>query len=271
MPNRKILFLDIDGTLLTADRELTEENRLAMEKARKMGHKLVICTGRPLFGALNIAERYHLADPGFFLICYNGGQIYDCASKKSIFKKSLDLADVRLIFKEADRLGLHLQSYSDKELLIRELDEESKSYLYYVQCAYRIVPELPDGVTDPPGKVLSISLDHPEKLEELRQSADEKTGGRVSSFYSHPSYLEFVPKGISKGSAVRMLCEHLGISLENSLAAGDMENDLSMIEAAGIGCAMANASPQVKAAADYVTVRDCNNSGVAEIIERFML
>ena len=271
MPNRKILFLDIDDTLLTTDKELTEENRRAMEKALEAGHKLVICTGRPHFGAWYIAERYHLADPGFFLISYNGGQIYDCSLQKSIFRKSLDPADVKLLFEIADRLGLHLQSYSDKELLIRELNKESESYLFHVKCDYRIVPELPEGVSVPPGKVLSISLDHPEKLDEFRRCADELVGDRISSFYSHPTYLEFVPKGISKGFAVRFLCEHLGIPIQNSIAAGDMENDISMIETAGVGCAMANASPQVKAVADYVTVKDCNNSGVAEIINRFML
>jgi hypothetical protein len=79
-----------------------------------------------------------------------------------------------------------------------------------------------------------------------------------------------VRKGTSKGAAVHWLCNYLDIPIENSVAAGDSENDISMIEAAGTGCAMQNATEACKNAADYITKLDCNHSGVAEIIEKFL-
>ena len=83
--------------------------------------------------------------------------------------------------------------------------------------------------------------------------------------------LECVKEGISKGDAVRRLCRHLNLPVTSSIAAGDSENDISMLKAAHIGCAVANATDECKAAADYVTERSCEESGVAEIIRKFML
>ena len=84
-------------------------------------------------------------------------------------------------------------------------------------------------------------------------------------------YFEIVPKGLNKGNAVRNMCRMLGIDLADTIAAGDEENDLTMIEAAGVGVAMANGIPAAKALADYVTTRDNNHDGIAEVVEKFML
>ena len=108
-------------------------------------------------------------------------------------------------------------------------------------------------------------------LEEFRAAALSRVGDRIRLFTSNPWYMECAPKGISKGEAVLRLCAHTGIPVERSVSAGDSENDLEMIAAAGIGCAMANATEGCRAAADYVTEKDCDHSGVAEIIERFIL
>ena len=83
--------------------------------------------------------------------------------------------------------------------------------------------------------------------------------------------LELVPPGVNKGNAVRFLCGYLGIPIGHSLAAGDAENDLTMIQAAGIGAAMCNGEAFLKEAADYVTLADNNHDGVAEILEKFIL
>lgn len=90
-------------------------------------------------------------------------------------------------------------------------------------------------------------------------------------YFSSRDYLEMVSEGVSKGAALRMFCEWMGIPLENSVAAGDESNDLSMLKAAGVGCAVANAQAEVKQAADYVTEQDNNHSAIAEIVEKFVL
>ena len=83
--------------------------------------------------------------------------------------------------------------------------------------------------------------------------------------------MEYLPLGASKGSAVRTLCEMLGVDIKNAYAAGDERNDISMIEAAGVGIAMKNAVNEAKAVADYITENDNDHDGIAEIIDRLIL
>ena len=100
---------------------------------------------------------------------------------------------------------------------------------------------------------------------------EEWSRDKVEMYFSSREFLEVVPKGINKGNAVRAYCDMFHIPAANTVAAGDEQNDLPMILAAGVGCAAANAVDEVKAGADYVTENDNNHSAVAEIIRKFML
>ena len=93
----------------------------------------------------------------------------------------------------------------------------------------------------------------------------------LDTFFSNDQYVEIVSKGLNKGNALLQMAEILGVDRENTISAGDAGNDLQMIEAAGLGCAMSNATDEIKAAAGYITERNNNECGVAEIIDRFIL
>ena len=95
--------------------------------------------------------------------------------------------------------------------------------------------------------------------------------GEVHSFFSNNDYQEIVPEGISKGFAVRWFCDYLGIPIENSVAAGDAQNDIEMLKAAHVGAVMCNAFPGIAEYGNYVTEHDNNHDGVAEIIHKFIL
>ena len=120
-------------------------------------------------------------------------------------------------------------------------------------------------------KLLAVDLKDQEKLEDFRKAMQDKFEGKLDLFFSNRQYLEIVPCGVSKGSALEAFCAKMGIPIANSVSAGDENNDISMIKSAGIGCAVANARPEVKAAADYVTERDNNQAAIAEIIKKFMM
>ena len=92
----------------------------------------------------------------------------------------------------------------------------------------------------------------------------------VDCYFSCDQYLEIVPVGMTKGTAVRRLCQIMGAGVEDAIAVGDAANDLSMIQAAGVGVAMANATDEIKAAADRVTTRDNNHDGIAEVIDWYL-
>ena len=269
--NRKIIFLDLDGTLLNDEKQFTPGNRKAVKQALRAGHQIVITTGRPLFSALAQAEDLGLTGKGCYIIAYNGGEIYDTSKKESLYKKTLPLPYIRHIFDAAREMGLHCQTYSDTEILTEADTDALQFYMETTRTHSRIVPDVIAALEKEPVKMIVIDIHDHEKLVRFRTATENWCHGKMDRVFSSPSYLEHVAPGISKGSAVRILCEHLDISMENTIAAGDAENDISMIQAAAIGAAMANAEPAVKEAADYITKRTNNEDGVSEIIGKFML
>ena len=99
----------------------------------------------------------------------------------------------------------------------------------------------------------------------------ERCGDVIDTFYSNPAFCEVVKKGVNKGFAVKELCGILGVAREDTVGAGDEGNDIPLLNETGTGCAVANAKPEVKAVADYVTRADNNKGAVAEIIERYIV
>lgn len=269
----KILFLDLDGTLLNDQKEVTQGNRLAIERALELGHKIVIASGRPLKSALVQAGRLDLTRQDCYVIAYNGGIVYDCFQQKEIYRKTLELEDVYTVFDEANRRGVHIQTYENEAVVVeRRNDTETvRKYCEPTQMDYRVIRDIRQELREPPVKTLVIDFEDHAPLEDMKRWINEHMHGKMDCFFSSRYLLEIVPAGMNKGRAVTDLCRKLRIPIENAVAAGDEANDISMLRAAGIGAAMENAVPEVKAAADYVTQRDNNHDGIAEIIERFIL
>jgi Cof subfamily protein (haloacid dehalogenase superfamily) len=270
MPEKKVLFMDLDDTLLTKDKKVTPGNAAAVSAALDAGRKIVVCTGRPLCGASQLLKELHLDREGCYAICFNGAQVYDCFRQKTIFMQTLPLDQVRYIFSEADQWNIHAHTYDSHHLLCRKMDEETDYYFSTTKTPLRLVPELPDGLTEEPAKVILVDLHDHEKLEAFRAAHAEWAKGKITIVFSNAIYLEFVKEGISKGSAIRFLCGHLGIPMEETVGAGDSENDIPMLEACSVGCAVANASEACRSAADYVTENDCDHDAIAEIIRRYL-
>lgn len=266
----KILFTDLDGTLLDDQKGICPENRDAIARALLAGHKIVLTTGRPLFSAKKLCEELNLTSQGCYAICFNGGVIYDCFAKIPIYEQTLSHEDVRRLMDLAKEAGLHAQTYSDTHVIAESTNDDFKEYASVVRIDRKTVPDVIEELGDKrSAKVLMIG-DH-EALEQFRIATASWREGKIDSLFSCPRYLEFVPWGVSKGNAIKTLCHLLRLPLSSSIAAGDAENDISMLKTAHIGAVMANASEEMKQYGNYVTVRDNNHGGIAEIIERFML
>lgn len=267
----KALFLDLDGTLLNDQKEITPGNRSAIEKALAAGHRVVITTGRPLVSAIEQARRLDLTGPGCYLIAFNGGIIYDLGAKKVIFEKNVPLELVQAVFEEANRRGLHIQTYDERQVLVEPRcdDEAVRRYCSIILMTYSVVPSVA-ALTREPAKLLLIDFQNKAPLEDFQAWVLERYGDKLDSFFSCEQYLEVIPRGMSKGNALLQLAGLLGIPQKNTVAAGDAANDLSMIEAAGVGVAMYNGTEEVKAAADTITTRDNNHDGIAEVIEKYL-
>ena len=270
----KILFTDLDGTLLDDDKNVSSRDLDSIGKMIQAGHRFVIATGRPLYSAKVVAKELSLYNPGIYLVTSNGGLIYDCGSEKIVSSRCVDYDTVDKMFKAASEEGIHIHTYTDTNVVSLRETEELKIYCDKIKMPYKILERIPEDLPAPPPKfiVMSIKLGKSRQiLEEFEKKYRHITGGHVESVFSNDFLLEYIPPGVSKGNALRDLCALLGIPVEDSIAAGDEANDIPMIEAAGLGCVMANGTDAAKAYADYVTTGTNNESGITEIIEKFCL
>ena len=270
---KKILFLDLDGTLLNDRKEITPGNRAAIEKAIGLGHQVVVTSGRPLKSALIQAKRLGLAGEGCYVIAYNGAVIYDCSRGREMFRRTLSRESLWRLFDEARRRNIHIQAYDADDTVVIEgrCDPAvARRYCGAIDLDFRVTEDIRSALTAPSVKALMIDFQDHEPVADMERWVLANMGGQADCFFSSRYYLEVVPVGVSKGGAVQELCRILGVPLGNSVAAGDEANDVTMIAAAGMGVAMCNAVPEAKAAAGYVTERDNNHDGIAEVIERFL-
>lgn len=267
---KRLLFLDLDGTLLNDAKEITSGNREALERTLQRGHGVIITTGRPLKSALEQARRLGLDKPGCYTIAYNGAMVYDWDKQDTVFSRALTIDSVIRAFEKANELGEHIQTYDSLDVLVepRGDDETVRRYCKMVSMTHRVIDDIHTDLKEAPVKCLLINYRQKSGLVKMQEWLRENMAD-MDCFFSCEQFLEVVPKGMNKGEAVRMLCDLLKVDIENAVAAGDAANDLAMLKAAGIGVAMMNGSDEVKAAADYITTRDNNHDGVAEVADKF--
>ena len=267
---KRLLFLDLDGTLLNDAKEITPGNREALERTLQRGHGVIIATGRPLKSAMALSRRLGLDKPGCYTIAYNGAKIYDWSREDLIFSFAMEIPSAIRVFEKANALGVHVQTYDGNDVLVepRGDDEAVRRYGQMVGMTHRVIGDIHTDLKEKPVKCLLIDY---EKNDGLLQMQDWIRGNmpELDCFFSCLWFVEVVPKGMNKGEAVKMLCAKLGVEIENAVTCGDAANDLAMLKAAGIGVAMQNGVEEVKAVADYITTRDNNHDGVAEAADKF--
>ena len=270
----KMIFLDLDGTLLNNEKKLPQVNREAMDAALEAGHKVLICTGRPLSSAIKLLPLFGLDKPGCYAITFNGGLIYDAGAKKAIYKKTLPLDQVKYVFEKAYEYGgIHIQTYTDEGFICEYDTPESRFYEKMTHCDRKVVKDIFEELNgEEPCKMLSIAYGCDRAhIEGFRESMLEYAEGKMDVCFSCYEYLEFMPAGINKVNSIRWMCEYLDIPMENTIAVGDAENDITMLQTAAVGAVMKNASEDIKKLGTYITEKDNNEGGVAEVIKKFML
>ena len=269
---QKALFTDLDGTLLNDLGQITEGNRAAIQAMTDAGHQFILATGRPLLSGIQQAEILGLNREGCYLIAFNGAMLYDLGRAKTLFRMSLPLELTGKIFRLAGEYGLHVQTYDETNVLALPDGnmEILEGYCRRLGMEPRILADIRDLHREPE-KILVSEMNDLERLAAFDRALHAMADAEIDSYHSNPYYLEIVRTGMNKGKALLQMCDLLGIPYEGTFAAGDASNDIGMIRAAHTGVAMANADPEVKEAADRVTVRDNNHDGIAEIIETMIL
>ncbi len=266
--DRKIFFFDLDGTLLNTEKKITDDTYNALSKWHDKGHLLAISSGRPMISIEQVIRELKLEFFSPYAIAFNGCFIKKYGEKEALIKHTLSLDDMKLAAREASALGLYIHYYDDTYILTPHEGRELEFYTRVVKLPYRVVGELPAGIHSESCKMICIDLESTGRQKILAERILKGTEGRLNCIMSNPWYMEIFPSYAGKGAAVDKMLSLLDIKRENSYAAGDEENDISMLESAGCGIAPANATEKVKAAADVVLSLDNDHDAFAQILLR---
>ncbi len=266
MKTTKLFFTDLDGTLLNDEKKITPATRDAIKKWTEAGNKFILCSGRAIDSIQNVKSTMNLDFPGIYLIGYNGGEIYDCAEDKVVSRIPLSMEQVSLIMNTAKEHNVYCHTYTDTHIISPADSEELSFYQRAIHSPVIVCEDIISALDKEPCKCLAVEIHDPKKLEDFRQSLHALVGNEVSLLYSNEKYLEIFSAKSGKGASILTLCDLLDIPVAQTLAAGDAANDISMVQTAGIGIAMANATDEVKKVADIITENDNNHDGLAPLL-----
>jgi Cof subfamily protein (haloacid dehalogenase superfamily) len=265
---KKIFFFDLDGTLLTSDKKISLKTLEALRTFTDAGNYFCINTGRAIESAKAVYRGLKLDFKGSFLCGSNGTQIYSVDEERYVYRTGIPLELVPRILDLSEEYDVHCHTYNEDHIVSRHDNECMKYYRRVIKTPLLITQDVLKEVKEPPSKMISIELHDHAKQERFRMALKEMVGERLTLLYSNPYYLEIFPSEAGKGSVVKRLADYLGVDIKDTYAAGDEQNDISMIEAAGCGIAMINGTDMVREAADVVTRYDNDHDGLAEFILR---
>ncbi len=266
----ELIAIDMDGTLLDPQHEITPGVRQAIAAARQKGVRVVLTTGRPYVGVRTALQQLDMLRAGEYCITYNGALVQNALDGHCVLQETLGFDDYLYFEQMARELGVCFQAFDFNDLYTPNKDISRytvhEALLTGIQIRYRSPGEMDPRMRFP--KLMMV--DDPELLDRAIAEIPASAYEQFTIMKSSPFFLEILSPRVDKGVGVQMLAQHLGIPQENVMALGDQANDYAMIEYAGVGVAMGNAIPELKAIAQYVTTTNVED-GAARAIEKFVL
>ena len=266
----KLLVLDVDGTLLNDEREISKRTLAALLKVQQMGVRIVLASGRPTYGLMPLAKTLELGNYGGFVLSYNGCQIIKAQNGEILFERRINPEMLPYLEKKARKNGFAIFTYHDDTLITDSPDNEyikNEALLNNLKIIRE--DEFSTAIDFAPCKCMLVS-DKEKALIGLEQHWEKRLVGTLDAFRSEPYFLEVVPCGVNKANTLGALLEHLGVTREEVIAVGDGVCDVTMLQLAGMGVAMGHSQDSVKVCADYVTASN-EEDGVALAVEKLIL
>jgi len=275
----RAILLDIDGTLTNSQKVITPKTAEALKKAQAMGIRLVIASGRADQGLYQYADVLDMPSNHGIFVCYNGAKVMDCQTKEILFHQPMSVEDGKAVLEHMKKFKVSPIIIKDEYMYTNDVysgmihrnigsDEifnviryESRGN-HYILCEKRDLASFADY---PIEKILTAG--EPEYLRDHYEEMGAPFKDRLSCMFTAPFYYEFTAKNVDKAKAIDTAFTKLGFTPEEMIAFGDAENDISMLEYAGIGVAMGNATDAVKAIADEITLSN-DEDGIAESLYR---
>jgi Cof subfamily protein (haloacid dehalogenase superfamily) len=243
---------------------LHARTRAAIAATRAAGIHVVLVTGRMFQAVRPYALEAGLDDP---VVCYQGAVVAEPVSGRWLRHVPIPLELARETIAAVNEAGFALNCYLDDELYVAEVTPEARRYADFQHLELHAVGDLLEWLDQPPTKL--VVIEDPEVLDDLKQRMLARFDGRLYISKSLPYFLEFASPDVTKAAGLDFLSEHVGFSRERTVAFGDGENDVELIDWAGYGVAVANAHDRVKEVADFVCP-SVDEEGVAQVLEAFL-
>lgn len=258
----KLIVSDIDGTLICNKKEVSEKTKELVGRFKKMGGSFTIATGRMEAAIQPIISELNIDIP---VIVYNGSAVVNTITNEIIYESKLDYDLARIALKTCKNHDLDAILYLDRKAYIDKMTPSIAKHVDKEKVGCIEVGDLYEFLKVAPTKILFIGkekgfdpfISHLKRIIEVS----------LNFICSERNYLELLPADASKGRALQILADKLDISIEEIIAIGDERNDISMIEAAGLGVAVRNAKDELQKKANFITSYDCNE-GVEEILQK---
>lgn len=257
-----LICTDLDGTLLNEQREISQENLAAIDYFKSQGGYFTFVTGRQ---RVILDELCDAVQPNAPVGCFNGAALFNSQTNEFIWSAHLTDSAAEIVdYVETYFPQVGIQLNTETDMFYQTESTVTVGFRERTHTAYQYGNFR--TVKDPIVKVVFASEDG-ECLDRLSERIRKHPKAQQFDFIrSEYMFFELLPKNISKGNALKILADHLKIDIQNTLAIGDYDNDVSMIKLAGVGVAVANASPSAKAAAERMTVSN-NEHAIAKVID----
>ncbi len=275
----KVIIMDVDGTLTSNDKDVTPKTKEALLKAEEAGAILVLASGRPTSGLLDLAKELQMDKHHGLLVAYNGSTVIDCETMDVLFNQALSVEEGKAVLehmKKFDRVRpmidkgeyMFVNNVYDNWITWKGkpfdvIQYESRGGKFKL-CE---IDDLAEFVDFELNKILTTA--DPEYLQEHHQEMMEPFKDTLSCMFTGDFYFEFTAQGIDKAKALDTVLIPMGYKKKEMIAFGDGHNDASMVKYAGIGVAMENAVQALKDIADEVTLSN-DEDGIAASLYKHM-
>ncbi len=269
----KLICVDMDGTLLNNKKEVSKRNLETIKKAHEAGVKIVITTGRIFVSANYYGDLIGVKAP---IIASNGAYVREKDKNEAIYEEGLEKSQCKTIINLLNKYHIMPQFFTTDTIYTEAIKysasmytEANKTVPVNRQVAIKIIDDWEEMLKEDVKIIKAMASDiDKEKIQEAKKEFLKL--GEFEVVSSMNNSFEVMKSGVSKGAAVKKICEYYGIDRSETICIGDNENDISMIKFAGLGVAMENGEETVKREADYITLTN-ENDGVANVIEKFVL
>lgn len=265
----QIIVLDLDGTLTNSQKEITPKTKERLMQIQEEGKTVVLASGRPTPGVQPLADELKLQEYGGYILSFNGAKIINCRTREVVYNKTVPMEYLPMLYDYAVKKNLGILSYTDTDIILGNgTNEYTKLEAKINHLPMQEIENFVEYIDFPENKFLMTG--DPELIFGAQKELRQQIGERLNIFRSEPFFLEIMPPRVDKAYSLGKLLEFLERDKADMICCGDGFNDLSMIQFAGLGVAMANAQKEVKEAADFITYSN-DEDGVAHVVEKFML